>query len=451
MENHNSPELETKKLPTIEEIYEEIASMQPKPVYAFVPENGDEQKQLFLNGEVQNPSHEYDRLKQLSPESDNARIRELAAHLPEAVDEDSIEYIAYSESADRSVKTHELLQAARDTHLSDELEARNAEVRFMELNVELYGEPKEGTYRSLLSEAMQKIDNKNLSESMLGIKSELAELLPAVNDESDRYIPSEETISNMQKIADYLYGGMFEHIPEDQESFTPQEVADVFTNIIETEFGEAAEGWKVIVTKAASVNVVAGDKLIKIPENRKPVTSVELRGLVAHEIGVHMLRSVTGSETNLPILKTGLSDYYDSEEGLGKVMEQAVAGKYVESGVPYYMIAGLMYFDDKDFRDTHDIMWRIDYLNASEEGEEVTEEKISSAKQATYKSILRMTRGTDKLPWFKDLAYYNGASKMWQYCELASQDPEKFMLLLMGKSDITNDTHRHIMLETKSI
>jgi len=244
---------------------------------------------------------------------------------------------------------------------------------------------------------------------------------------------------------------MFEHIPKEQESFTPNEIAEIFTSIINSEFGESAKGWRVIVTKAASINVIAGEKLIKIPENRKPVTISELRGLVAHEIGVHMLRSITGEETSLQILRTGLSDYYDSEEGLGKVMEQAVNGKYAESGVPYYTVAGLMHFDQKDFRETYEIMWRINYLKSSKSGEEVSEEKISDTKDATYKAILRMTRGTDKHPWFKDLAYYNGASKMWQYSESASDDPEKFIFLLMGKSDITNDTHRRIMLETKSI
>lgn len=436
---------------TIEEVYKEISSMEPKPVAAFVPKDGDEQKKLFLNGKIRNPSHEYNRLEKLNPEIESSRIRELASHLPEIVDENSIDFIAYSEYANRYVKIHELLQASRDIHSADEVISSSAKKRFMELNVELYGEPDETIYRSLIHEAIRKIDDKNLSVGMLDIKSELTELLPSGQAESNRFVPSRETILNMQNVAEYLYGGMFEHIPQDQESFNPQDIADVFTDIIEAEFGESAEGWKVIVTKAASINVVAGDKVIKIPENRKAISQLELRGLVAHEIGVHMLRSVTGGETNLPILKTGLSEYYDSEEGLGKVMEQAVTGKYAESGAPYYMVAGLIYFDEKDFRETYEIMWRINYLESCTEGEEVTEEEISATREATYKSILRITRGTDKCPWFKDLAYYNGTSKMWQYCEQASQDPEKFMLLLMGKSDITNDTHRRIMLETKSI
>jgi hypothetical protein len=436
---------------SIEEIYGEISSREPKPIEAFVPLDGDEQKALFMNGSVKNPNHYYDRLEKLNSVTDAAKIKESADLLPAILPEDSIDYIAYSEYANRFALVHELLQSAHDMRSHNEVIASQADVRFMELNKELYGEPDEDTYRSLLSEALHTIATKDLTQGMATIRSELDAMLPVTDIQTERFVPTNETITKMQDIAEYLYGGMFEHVPRDQETFGPDEVAEIFTNVIQSEFGEAAEGWRVIVTKAASINVVAAEQLIKIPENRKPVTNSELRGLVAHEIGVHMLRSVTGGETDLPILKTGLSDYYDSEEGLGKVMEQAVKGKYVESGVPYYTVAGLMYFDQKDFRETHEVMWRMNYLKGSKGGEEVSEEKIASTKDAAYKTIMRMTRGTDKYPWFKDLAYYNGAAKMWEYCETASQDPEKFMFLLMGKSDITNDVHRHIMLETKSI
>ncbi len=63
--------------------------------------------------------------------------------------------------------------------------------------------------------------------------------------------------------------------------------------------------------------------LLKIPEGRPPLDAKSLRGLVAHELGVHMLRAIRGSETNLLPMQVGFPGYYDVEEGLGVVMEQA--------------------------------------------------------------------------------------------------------------------------------
>jgi len=158
---------------SIEEIYEEISSIEPKPIEAFVPLNGDEQKQLFMNGSIKNPKHVYDRLEKLNSEADSAKIKELASLLPDALAVESIDYIAYSEYANRFAMIHELLQSARDIHSPDEEIAHKAEVRFMELNKELYGEPDENTYRSLVSEAIRGVNTKELSEGMLGIKSDL--------------------------------------------------------------------------------------------------------------------------------------------------------------------------------------------------------------------------------------------------------------------------------------
>lgn len=436
---------------SVETIYKDISAHAPKPVETFVPLDGEAQKQLFLDGAIRNPGHTYDRLDVLQPQIESAHILELASGFSDLLSNDPVSSMAYSEYANRYVLTYELLQSAKDSHSLDANVVRDAEVRFMELNRELYGAPDEDTYRSFINEAIRSIDAKELTPSMQTIRDDLGEMLPVKNVEISRFAPSSETVANMQQIAEYLYGGMFDHIPEDQEIFNPEEVAAVFRAIITNEFGKAAEGWSVVVTKAASINVDASKKLIKVPENRKPVQDRELRGLVAHELGVHMLRSITGEETDLPLLKTGLSDYYDAEEGLGKVMEQAVKGKYVEAGIPYYTVAGLMYFDKNDFRQTHEVMWRLNYLKSSKDSEEASEDKITATKEAAYKTIMRMTRGTDTLPWFKDLAYYTGTAKMWKYCESASQDPEKLMFLLMGKGDITNDVHRRIVFETKSI
>lgn len=431
---------------SVADIYKDIAALEPKPVANFVPDNAVEARRQFFAGEVRNPKHTYSKLEALTPAEDGEKIDGYALELSDSLDENSTEFLAYSQYAYRYSATQEMIKTAQDIHSDDKVVAEQAKARFAELNEQLYGAPDELTYRSLLYD----VANIPVTEETAHIKEELMALLPESSFAGERFKPSAETIENMKEIAEYLYGGMLEHIPEDQKTFTAEEVATIFREIIADEFGEAAEEWTVQVTKATSINVVASEKTIKIPENRKDISNKALRGLVAHEIGVHMLRSVAGSETDLPILTTGLSDYYDSEEGYGKVMEQAIDGKYVESGVPYYLVAGLMHFDNKDFRGAYDIIYRMKYLESVNAGKPADEKTLEGAQDAAYKAVFRLTRGTDELPWFKDLAYYNGTAKMWKQCEDSAGDYELFMLNFLGKGDPTIDDHRRILLETKS-
>lgn len=441
-----TPAVEKENIISVESVYGKIVQLEPKPVAAFVPRDATEQKALFLSGQTQNPAHAYDKLMNLTPAEDRQKIKELSSSLEDLLPKDSTEYLAYSQYAERYMNLQEMLEMAQNVHLDDIELSDEARERFMELNERLYGAPEEDTYRSLLYESIK----TDVPSDVQHIKDDLIARLPDVGEKDERFIPSEQTISNMHEIAEYMYGGMLSHIPEDKDSFIPDEVAEIFRNIITDEFGGAAADWRVEVADAASINVIASDKLIKIPKNRKHMNTETLRGLIAHELGVHMLRSIAGGDTDLPVLKTGLNDYYDSEEGLGKVMEQAVNGKFVESGVPYYLIAGLMYFDKKDFRDTYEIMWRIKYLEAVGKGDVADESTETAAKDGAYKSVFRITRGTDSLPWFKDLAYYNGTSKMWRYLENTRGDYEEFMLIFLGKADPARYEHRRILLETSS-
>lgn len=429
------------------EVFEAISKHEPKPIAAFVPDNADEQRMLFLSDEVRNPVHTYSKLAALEPEATSDDIARLASRFDMLLDNSSTEYMAYSQYAVRARLGHELLSVAQDIHSDDSTISAVAREQYRMVNEKMYGAPDEATYRSLLGEAVNTAKSGDVDQVLL---SELAVLAPEVGDSAGRFTPSEETVQFMQGVAEYLYGGMLSHIPQDKKSFSPVEIAEVFRTILHSEFDGVADEWRVEAVKAASINVVASEKLIKIPENRAHVTYSQLRGLVAHELGVHMLRSLMGESTDLAVLKTGLSDYYDSEEGLGKVMEQAVNGAYQDSGVDYYIITGLMYFDNKDFRDTFEIMWRLKYLKTStSEGRD--DKAVKKAREDAYKAVLRISRGTDTEPFLKDLAYYNGASKVWEYAENHCGDYEHISLLTLGKADPANDSHRRIILETHSL
>ncbi len=441
-----------------EELFNELLTHEPKPIANFVPENAAEQKRLFLSGEVRIPAHNYAKLDAVDFNAMRNAINTSTELIGGTVQDDPVLATVYEEFGARYLKTVQFMElAAAINHEEDPVRKQELSDSYMQLNIELYGEPKESVYRSFMNDALNNLRTKNLTGRAAEVYDELLELVPRSVAEFDagRFRPSPETIEWAGAVVEALHGDLLSHIPEDQEVFSDAEVRDIFQEIIDIEFLDiesginAAEGWTVVIEKAQSINVRAAEKKVVIPEGRELSRST-LRGLVVHEIGIHMLRSVMGEQTTLGPLRMGLSGYYDSEEGLGTVAEQALTGKYREVGEGHYITAGLAYFDQKDFREIFEIKWRLSALKKVKDGVELTEEMIDASRSFAHGSTMRSFRGTDELPWFKDLAYYNGANSVWRYLEEHRGDDLHLSLLLAGKADPSDDSHRRTILESVS-
>lgn len=433
--------------------YDELLVHEPKPISVYVPLDAASQKKAFLLGENRNPSHAYDKLDAIDFASQDAALQEIGETLlfsPELPDKHRMSYEQFITNYRK--KTELLRRASVYNHATTDDDKLMAAQEYMTLNKELYGAPDETTYRSLLQDKLTAVEANATSKSAQQLYSELQDMLPDAESAKDaeRFKPSPETVAWMHEVAVTLYGGMLSHIPE-QDIFTPGEVQRVFSEIIHHEFGEAATTWRVDVEPAQSLNVKASEKRIVIPEHSSGMSYKALRRMVVHEIGVHMMRSVTGESTDLAPLQTGLNDYYDAEEGLGVVMEQALESKFAERGVDHYITAGMAGMDGMDFRQTFECKWRIAALGTIKEGQDITEEITEKAKNTAYSQTMRSFRGTDDLPWFKDLAYYNGSVDMWRHLEKIRGDDVKFMFVLLGKADPSKIEHERILYETKSI
>lgn len=437
--------------PSVSEQFTTISELQPLVVYNFVPADADDQKAAYLKGEITQPRHTYQRLNDLDLDQRKADIAHLGAEMMQnpALNPKFAE--SYGDFVDMYQSQASLLENARTYTLSQDPEEKaRAATEYMRLNIERYSEPDNDTYRTLIGEKLAAIKAKNLT----GRAKELADELFAAVDYKDetfpeRFKPSQETVDWMKDVANSLYGEMLDHVPE-QKELKSEELRSLFEEIMDDEFGEAAEGWTVVIEDAKSINVKPTEKRIVIPPNIK--RSYEpTRGLVVHELGVHFMRALTGGDTDFGPLSTGLTDYDAAEEGLGKVMEQAIKGKYSDVGVDYYIAAGLAYFEDKNFDDIVNIQSRLSLLGALKEGEEVTDELIEKKRASAYNSTYRIMRGTDELPLFKDLSYYNGSIEMWKHLESIRGDDIKFMFVLMGKANPANIAHERLMYETKSV
>lgn len=442
--------MESKSYTDIEQNYQKLLELEPKLITNTIPANAKEQKALFIAGEMPVPQHVYPRLDIDDSVIDD--IQELGRTIAKSPELNKKHAAVYEAFVDGYAKKTRMMQTMHEVKIAETEELRDkARKEFMALNIELYGAPDKDTYASLLMEKITSIAEKKLPEKAQILLDELQDMLPSEythGKEVSRFRPSAETVKWMQGAAETLYGSMLDHVPE-QETFEPHEVREIFVEIIKDEFGGAADKWRVDIEEAKSINVKSAEKRLVIPEDRGVLTRDEVRKLVVHEIGVHVLRSIAGEQTDLGPLRTGLSEYYESEEGLGKVMEQALLGEYVEAGVDHYITAGAAYFDHKNFRDTYEMKWRIGALQKLEEGEDLTEEAVKRAKLAAYGSVMRVFRGTDELPWFKDLAYYNGTADTWKFLESIRGDDFRLTLLMMGKM---NTSHEHLqsVLETKT-
>jgi hypothetical protein len=436
----------------IENKYKRLLQLEPKLVTVTVPSNGKEQKQAFLNGDIELPDHSYPKLQ--GAKDNLAHIHSTGDALINSTDLNPKHrhvYENFIEGYSKKTRLIHLMDQVKNGPTENDRESARGE--FIELNIELYGKPDELTYKSLLQEKLVELENKQLSVSAHGIYDELIELLPTEVTENhekiERFKPSKETVEWMHGAVDSLYGSMLGHVPE-QETFSVKEVRQIFSTIIIEEFGEIAEGWRVDVEEAKAIAVKASEKRIVIPEDRGTLSRDTVRKLVTHEIGVHMLRSITGECGDILPARTGLSDYYDAEEGLGMVMEQSLEGKYKEAGIDHYITAGAAYYDGMDFRKAFEMKWRLKALQDVKTDEEMSDEIISKARDTAYGQVMRMFRGTDELPWFKDLAYYNGAAETWKFLERISGDDFRLTLLMMGKMNTGSD-HLRTVLETNSL
>lgn len=234
----------------------------------------------------------------------------------------------------------------------------------------------------------------------------------------------------------------------------PAELRDIFEVIIREEFGEAAEGWEVVLKEAKAISVGAKSKKVIIPIDRDPMTVAEVRRLVVHELGIHMMTAITGESTGIAPLGRGLAGYYDTQEGLGKVAEQALENEFREAGADHYITAGLAYYDDKDFRGAFEVKWRMKLLEDLDARTVPTAEQIEHARKIAADGPLvattRIFRGTDELPLFKDLSYYNGSVQVWKYLEEIRGDDLRLSLLLAGKVS-TSREHQRVVLESRTV
>ena len=422
---------------------------EPKIISTFTPENANEAKSEFLeNDNLSHPNNEYEKLN-------SSEIENLYQNISNAilvVENDNslgeIEREMYNTQLETRIKTVKMLEAACDFRKAESLaDKQKAQEEFMKNNIEVYGEPDFEIFHSLLSDKITKIDTLKLDDKGEKIRLEFYELIKKdeiLNQNIERFKPSDEVFHNFGEIIKDLYSKQLELIPKkDDDRYLADEIFEVFENILKGFEKDGFSKFNVEWKDSGAIAVSAKDKKIFIPKNRKPVSKKELEGLVVHEIGTHYMRAQMGEAYNNQALRTGLDGYMNTEEGIARAMEMAVKGDHQEAGAQHYLTAGFAYFNNMNFRKAFEANWRMGILDGKNN---FSEENIDKKRQIAYRNTQRIFRGTDELPWFKDLSYFNGGQEIWKYIEENIDSPTLIDdFLLGGKNNIHNlDQQRQI-------
>lgn len=405
------------------------------------------------------PSFEYGKLDREQIKQNLERCRRLnrdVVHLEYGADE---RRLLVWLSNDMYYKWR-LLEAASDLDHFEELDntisRQSVEDRFRRYNAKVYGEPDKQTFFSLLNyqlTSLPEIEESDDWKVRLDLELRLADLellegcdLHLASETLLPFVPMNSTVNAFAMLLKMWQRPLLKHLRERKEVYSADEVAELLARILDQDYPES-EFQAMVDSDRASFSVDQQTRQIKVPAKRAkgPFTFEVLQSLVLGHEWAHIARSLPYEKALIPMLGTGMPGYLEFEEGVTSCLEKALNGKrgaQALAGLDHYVNIGLATFGQRNFREVFEIRWRLLYL-AETDRPLTRRERREKAEELAFSQTMRAFRGTGYLPNYKDLVYYNGSVKVWQYIQQMGGNYEGLMrdLFEMGKTDITNEQH----------
>lgn len=427
---------------------ESIIQNQPEIVglqaYEYLRNDAVDQKADFINGNDLNLSYPAMSPKHYKNLADTATDVLIQLGLGEKTDKtnalyDSIEY----RLAEMSLLS---VASAIQTHEGSDDDRAALLDTFRWMNEALYGVPQKEVFTALLDRELATVPESE-DPTAQTMKAELQQLLGDHEpSEYELYKPSTETLNRLNGLIRERFEPLLTHI-DPEKTYEKDEVVDVLNEMIHRLDAEQL-GWRAeIVPNSSALAVSAHQKLVEVGENRKALDGTELAGKAIHEVGVHALRSINAERAGWLSAAYGQDGYLAFEEAMATALEDAYKGKFADHGVNYYLIAGLAYgldgHEPRNMHEVHDVMYRLDALQAAGSSE-ITEDQITKSQNKLFTSCMRLFRGTTTkdagVVYLKDLAYFNGQELAWSVLDKI-YDQDDVDVLLAGKLDLTRDDH----------
>jgi hypothetical protein len=257
---------------------------------------------------------------------------------------------------------------------------------------------------------------------------------------------SDSTMEIIREDFTELFPGAKEFFEQPIEGeVSPEDALPYFDEALAV-LGLDKKGWKAVSSNGRACETKGPLKELRVGKKRGAFTPDTIKGVAWHE-ALHAYRYQNMTEQDSPAKQTPLPGNVDFEEGALTSVEQMITGERRVAGLAYYMSLGLQLNLDngsekrRDFRGTHEIMWRRSLLQNYAEGSVITDADIAKAKGTSFQTVIRTTRGNSLDA--RDISYFEGGRKATRWFNEIAQLPEeerrrKLRIMLSAKFDPTN-------------
>lgn len=366
----------------------------------------EEERELFLNNEIENPEFVYKQIPQYVSNLDAIHALRLQI---QAEEKDAVVLSLYEHKLQQLEHRDEFLQAL----------IAGKDTEFYQASVKLYGKPKMKYFSYVAKQITAMCTQSQATDPVVAMRL--------------KRIVSKIDQSKVDISADILPPV----VETGTEITTVDEVKDIFQATLDR---FTITDWTLQVAGSARSRFAVSpfSQVIHIPnqtqllQRPKKLTDVHIAALAEHEIGVHVRRAHEGMNSPLKLLQVGLDSYLPGEEGLAGYVQQQIEGTTEFYGFDRYFAACLATGMDgtkRDFRAVFSIM--TDYYTLKYA---VEDEQNTAAFRAAWDVCVRIFRGTSgQTPGTictKDIVYLEGNIGIWH---LISDKPDVFESLFLGK------------------
>ena len=420
------------------ESFSEVASFQAYEHFDGELGYRNQQKHLFIEGEIENPQLDYPGIGLEKLDSIENDLLDLKRNLL-LNEQNEVVKQAYRWRLNEKIAEVRLLRSVAIGDMK----------RFGRYSEFIYGKPSQDVFAYTINSVISDIKGLGSStdQSISQLASELIKMLPEMDNPRISELPNQQTVDYASAQTNMELGGLYD-MPAEATKLDSEQIRDAFDTALE-QMGDS--GWNVVIdakTSKTGVSVDQEGKQINIPQSRS-VGNAKLASLIVHEIGTHVARRINGERSQLKLLGLGLDRYESGDEGVATMREQALSGKVDDfRGIDGLLAVGLALGIDgepRNFRQVYEILEKYYLLKNLTKGKEF-DEANEKAQTTAWNRCVRTFRGTDcKTPgvcFTKDIIYREGNIGVW---DVIKNNPEEMLRFNIGKYDPANSRHLWIL------
>jgi hypothetical protein len=371
------------------------------------------------------------------------RLRSLKRQILETEESQAVRQ-AYTHKIDEIIIQNELLVTA----------ATGNKDGFAEANVKLYGTPDKKVFAAVC-DWLRRYAAEHAESEIENIRSTsqaLLETLPKPRGNQHHIIPRNNVFRQVRALH-FAEGGYFSQLFGDEPlpEFVDASVGDPVTR-------RAIEAIGSDYTVADSTDelwgvIHSGKCVVRPPGYRLPLP--DFKGIVAHEVGSHLLERMNGRRQPLRLLEIGLDRYDWGNEGRAFLREQIVYNspydmlrqpgwEYITLKHMAISLAAGLHGKPYGFKALYDAMYPVCHFFQALRRPDNPVYAESVARSEVWHLLVRVLKGTDGFggAYMKDIIYLEGNVRAWKQ---AAADPAYILFGDSGKFDIARPDHRRLL------